>query len=285
VPIIVFFVFDYAIDLTVPLIATLVYPRAQVLYYKYVDNVAVVLRKAFLRGCPPLVMQRYVAIFEASSLSDRLAASLHAAGIVLRYGSYLYGCSSDGLPKTDRREKRLRQQVAELRKVYRRCSEFVDLQKDLRDLRARKMLPPSNDMLARACAEPGTQGEGTSGPEIAHMAISLVPRNEWEQLYEMYFLEVMASLNAVLAACRPFFADPRSALWFECSPKIDGNSRIVVRECVVHRRKECFVPVTSGQIPDEDRRSVEWYAGNGPECFFASNESTSNGGENASKGC
>jgi CHASE2 domain-containing sensor protein len=265
-PLLLFVMTDQAFDVTIPLIALLLFPKAEALYYRYFDNIGLPLRRYRLRKLPSFVTHPFLEIFEASTLGDRLAAALNAGAVLLPFARFVLGSSSvvNAPPGWARQ---LKGPIDDLDDVFTRGQRVLHIQGWVRQAH----------LTWRGDANDSSKAAEGFQPSLEHMSVSVAPRHGFGVYYENYFLELMAAIKELLWRIRPGFnGDPR-----EAGLKNDGREismsfrrhRLVLspfvewRTCLKHRVPEYFVRSASWNHAGTNAPPGAVWVGSSSECL------------------
>jgi CHASE2 domain-containing sensor protein len=264
IPLALFVLTDQTIDVTIPLIATLILPKAQELYYRYIDNIGLPFRRRWLRHLPVFVTEPFLKVYEASSLGDRLGAAITTAAILSPLSRHLL---DNGAIADESCAERLEWAVEDLDDVMERGRRILALYQGV------------HGSHVAAIGENGTgrPGEGIFEPKPVHMEVKVDPLQGYGAYYEHFFLEVMVVVDHVLGILRQALRHaPLNAglhgdhdeITLNAGDKTVGLSPFVRRAiCVRHGAVEYFVRSSPWVNATETPGVSGHWIGPTTECF------------------
>jgi|WetSurMetagenome_2_1015567.scaffolds.fasta_scaffold22921_2 CHASE2 domain-containing sensor protein len=257
-PLLLFLFTDQTLDVTIPLIALLIFPKAESLYYRYIDNIGVRWHGRRLRKLPPFLTGPFLEIYKASTLGERLSTALNAGAILLSYCRFVADPEKPA-PDLGNSTKDLEYTLAKgrlLHEKYRRVAK-------------------ERMTWGQPEANPWTGQDGFH-PSPSDMQVSVAPYHGRGVYYENYFLEVMAAIKEVFARLRPAFVGGplKGGLNVEadCVSMEFRGSRLVLSPfieyhvCTMHDVPETFVHVFSWDHAGTGDGFPEVWLGVTPAC-------------------
>jgi hypothetical protein len=255
---------------TIPLIALLLFPKAETLYYRYVDNIGLPFRRFHLRRLPRFITEPYLEVFKVSSLGDRLAAAITTAAVLAPFSRHLL---ATGAVARSARSAKLEEAAADLEEVM---------------IRAQHIQVMYHDILGRQLPFMGGQNgtdakDGPFQPKTVHMEVNVNPQQGYGAYYESFFLEVMVVVKRAMAAIRSGMRDaPRGGgvhatngvLTMETGhTTVPLSPHVRTAVCLRHRTQEYFVRSSPWMnVTDDGDLSGTWI---GPTAGCSSNGSVS----------
>jgi len=289
-PIFVFYFFDIHVGLSVPLLSLLIFPRAESWYHRFVDNLGIPIRRLMLKKFPAFVSQPYFAIFEASSLRDRLNAALHAGSILHPFAQFLLSnetvetySRSRFTPRRGNANERLKRAYSHLQNVLSSLRSFVVLQTRLREA-ATEFLLGEGAFYEKLNDANFSDDSSSLLRRVTETSMAALPVLEYDIRYEHHFLELSSAVKRVVRELRPFFREARCEaaktintssskerlVYFlsKNGKKTDLFPFVIVRRCQVHREDEFFVLGHQWELGSEWEFDGSIYLGPQASCFF-----------------
>jgi CHASE2 domain-containing sensor protein len=313
-PFLLFFYHDIQIDLSIPLIALLVFPRAEPWYYRFVDNLGIPVRRMTLRRLPIFLTRPYLEVYRASSLQQRVSAALHLSRILHPLVDFLM----TSLRKANGSEAILKEIGAQLDRLERSSRSLKEIL-----FRANALLVIEERFhqvkIEFALGEEWNAQQGAGGRDsIAEisgldrcsvgLAFPSVTLANGDAGNETFFLELLSAINRVLHALRRVSADMRweefvsnaeiaekrsrsimrngtaqldahVALVPKIGRRIDLFPYVLERQCLIHRQLELFAFTKEWGSDGLLGLSAD-YRGPTAGCFFAETPPESSGSLN-----
>ena len=301
IPVLLFLFSDIHVRLSVPLISLIILPRAEGWYYRYADNVAIPFRRFSFRKFPEFILRPYLAVFESSSLRDRLGAVLNVGSILVRFTEFLFLVEAGGGPRKGvpaarpwREDEKLNGSVLRLKSDLRHFVPLMYLHQKIRELGKECSLV--DRALETELSDGGFSDDSTSVlKHFTNTSLLMFPVREHDVRYENYFLGLVSAVNEVIRRLRPYttgmecgftgstghngemgpggFADGSldgGPVRLHCR---DGSEYslspfVVVRRCQVHLREEYFVLNGTWRAESNVQIHEINYLGPQPGCFF-----------------
>jgi len=301
-PFLLFFYHDIQVDLSVPLIALVLFPRAETWYYRFAQKLALPLRRRVLKRFPPFLVEANLRVYKASSLPDRLRSALHAARMLSPLTDFLLRVlSQDGgskrlLTGVEPLLPKLRNSLQNLNQVLLRANPLIAIEERFHDVKAEFILTED-----RARGEFALQRERPAPSfdfdkrSVGFALIDIHSGNE-EILYESYFLELLSAASQLLTHLRGLFKmmkweevtavplvlrkEYQSAVSEARGPsevhvtlaawageRIDLYPFVLKRRCIIHSEEEFFV-LTRRWESNLSLISSSSYRGPSPSCLF-----------------
>jgi CHASE2 domain-containing sensor protein len=288
-PIMAFYYGDVQLDFSIPIISLLLFPKAEGLYYRFIDNLSLPFRRVFLRRLPPFIADPYFQIYQASSLRDRVSAALNLISILPHITDFL---ASSALAKGDR-ILRLLASMKKLRERVERSDPLMQIHRRLREVGIEFV---SNSRNGSRNGERRSQLLHDSTSFVRHsgeFALSFTPIQESDIRYEHLFLELQAAIKSVIADLRSLFSTlswemvpigeaPGSSIVEKNSSRTSNHIRLIREDgtyldlfpfvieahCQFHNRNELFVSEKSWTLPLHHDITAQAYLGPSPACFF-----------------
>lgn len=299
-PFLLFFYHDVQIDLSVPLIALLIFPRAEAWYYRFVDNLGIPVRRMTLRRLPVFLTRPYFEVYRASSLQQRVSAALHISRILQPLVDFLV----TSLRKANGSEATLKARLEHLETSSHSLKEILFRANALLAIEQRFHQVNIEVVLGKQwSAQQGTDG-GDATTEISDLdqrsvglAYPSVTLANGDAGSETFFLELLSAINRVQYALRRVFKDMKweefvsdtevaersnrstgrnrtgqldahVALIAKIGRRIDLFPYVLERQCLIHQQPELFA-LTKEWESDRFFGSSADYRGPTASCFFA----------------
>jgi CHASE2 domain-containing sensor protein len=299
-PFLLFFYHDIQIDLSVPLIALLIFPRAEAWYYRFVDNLGIPVRRMTLRRLPVVLTRPYLEIYRASSLQQRVSAALHLSRILRPLVDFLVTSlrkpnSSEAILKA--RLEHLETSSQSLKEILFRADALLAIEQRFHQVKTEFVLAKQRNAQQGACGRDATAEITDLDRHSVGVAFRSVTLANGEVGSETFFLELLSAINRVQYALRRVFKDMRweefvidadvaekrnrsmmrngtrqldahVALIPKIGIRIDLFPYVLERQCFIHRQPELFA-LTKEWESDRFFGSSADYRGPTTSCFFA----------------
>jgi CHASE2 domain-containing sensor protein len=301
-PFLLFFYHDVQVDLSIPLIALILFPRAEAWYYRFVDNLGIPVRRMMLRRLPSFLMRPYLEVYRASSLQQRMSAALHFSRMLRPLVDFLVNALAQG-NGSDASSNEIEVRMGDLQSSSHGLENTLSRVRTLMAIEQRFHQVKTESILrTHRGAEPDVNREETLAEindldrHTASLTFPSVALTNGEAGSETFFLELLSGINRVQFAlhrlleemrCQEIVSDAdtvekmdhlsseKAAGQLEAHvtlvPKvgrpIDLFPNVLFRRCLFHRQREFFVFTKQWESNKFSDSSAD-YRGPEASCFF-----------------